>query len=80
MTIPDLLEALLPYVVFLACLALFSLLYRWAKKRKAAAIGLGMLLHSIIPVPNVEKHIELVVAEKKQNEKKQQQTNEENKA
>jgi hypothetical protein len=57
--------AAFPYLIFMTCVAACFILYKWARKRKAAAIGLGMMMHIIMPVPNVEKSITQVV-EKKQ--------------
>lgn len=72
----QLVSVFLPYLIFIIFIFCAGLLYHWAKKRKAAAIGIGMLMHIIMPVPNVEKVIELVVAEKKLKEQQQKQTDE----
>ncbi|MFT4927371.1 MAG: hypothetical protein ACI8WB_003478 [Phenylobacterium sp.] len=43
----------------------------WAKKRKSAAVALGVLVHLFLPDPNIERTIKAVV-EVKQNVKKKQ--------
>jgi hypothetical protein len=43
------------YLIWTICAATFLVLYKWAKKRKALAIDLGMMMHVILPVPNVDK-------------------------
>ena len=58
-------RAALHYLILIICIFAFFVLYKWAKKRKAAAIGLGMMLHVIMPVPNAERQIKQIV-EKKQ--------------
>jgi uncharacterized membrane protein YadS len=55
----------LPYLIVVMYVGAFFILYKWARKRKAAAIGLGMMMHLFMPVPNVEKSIVQIV-EKKQ--------------
>jgi hypothetical protein len=57
--------AVLPSLILMCSVGLFFVLYRWAKKRKAAALGLGMMMHILMPVPNVEQSI-IQVVEKKQ--------------
>lgn len=62
-----------PYIGFLCLLWLFFTFYKWAKKRKAAAIGLGMMMHVLVPVPNAEKAIVEVIEKKKIQERKSAQ-------
>ena len=57
--------AVFPFLILMCCVGLFFVLYKWAKKRKAAALGLGMMMHVLIPVPNVEQSI-IQIVEKKQ--------------
>jgi hypothetical protein len=66
--------AVSPYIGFLTIIWLFLILYKWAKKRKAAAIGLGMMMHALMPVPNVEESIIQVIEKKQIQEKKSAQT------
>jgi phosphotransferase system glucose/maltose/N-acetylglucosamine-specific IIC component len=66
--------ATLPYLIFTICIAVFFILYKWAKKRKAAAIGLGMMMHLLMPVPNVEQSITQVVEKKQIKENVSKQT------
>lgn len=65
-----------PYIGLLIMIWFFSVLYKWARKRKAAAIGLGMLMHALIPVPHVEKAIVQVIEKKQIQEKKSAQVKE----
>jgi hypothetical protein len=57
--------ASLPYLILIVCIFSFFVLYKWAKKRKAAAIGIGMMMHVLMPVPNADNAIKQVM-EKKQ--------------
>lgn len=63
---------MLPWVAFLGLIILFSKLIKWAKTRKNSAVALGVLVQMFLPDPNVQKTIE-IVAEAKQEVKKQQQ-------
>jgi hypothetical protein len=72
----EVLLAISPYVGLLTMIWLCRTLYSWARKRKAAAIGLGMMMHALIPVPNVEKSITQVIEKKQIQEKKSAQSKE----
>ena len=65
--------ALIIYFGSLVSIYVFFLLYRWARKRKAAAIGVSMLMHMIMPVPAADKSVVQVVEKKQVEEKKVQQ-------
>lgn len=64
----------LPILVWLAfvCLAgLFYVLYRWAKKRKSAALAIGLLVQMMLPDPKVEHTIEWIAESKEKRGKTQ---------
>lgn len=53
---------------FPAILGFFYLMYRWARKRKGAAMAFGMLVQMFLPDPKVQQTIE-IVSESKQEQK-----------
>lgn len=64
----------LPVLVWLAfaCLtSLFIVLYHWAKKRKGAALAIGLFVQMMLPDPKVEHTIEWIAESKEQRGKKQ---------
>lgn len=65
---------MLPWAAFMGLIILFSKLVGWAKNRKNSAVALAVLVQMFLPDPNVEKTIE-IVAEAKQEVKKQQDEN-----
>lgn len=58
------------WLVFLCMLAFFTLMYRWARKRKGPAMAFGMLVQMFLPDPQVQQTIEFVVESKQQKRKK----------
>ncbi len=64
----------LPILVWLAfaCLTcLFIFLYRLAKKRKGAALAIGLFVQMMLPDPKIEHTIEWIAESKEQRGKKQ---------
>lgn len=60
---------LLPLFVclgFAAVLGFFYLMYKWARKRKGAAMAFGMLVQMFLPDPNVQQTIEIVTVSKQE--------------
>jgi hypothetical protein len=70
----EILYALLPWICLLAVLGLFNKLVSWARKRKGAAIAVGLLVQMFIPDPKVQETIQLVVKQKQQQVKKSEQS------
>lgn len=67
-------DVILPILVWLAFVFLivfFGVLYRWAKKRKGAALAVGLLIQMFLPDPKVQHTIECVVELKEQTREKQ---------
>jgi len=70
----------LPVLVWLAffCLiGLFFMFYRWAKKRKGAALAIGLFVQMMLPDPKVEHTIEWIAESKEKRSKKQTQSEDE---
>ena len=60
-------EVYLPILVWLAFCVLvfvFSVLYRWAKKQKGAALAVGLFIQMFLPDPKVQQTIECVAESK----------------
>ena len=74
MSICELGFVLLPWLVLLGIFMFFTKMVSWARKRKTSAIAVGVLAQMFLPDPNVEKTIEIIV-EQKQEVKKQQDEN-----
>lgn len=68
--------AVSPFIGFITIIWLFHILYKWARKRKSAALGLGMMMHMFMPIPNAEKSIVQMVEKKQVQERKSAQTKE----
>ena len=58
------------YLVIIAVIAFFAMLYGWAKKQKGAAMAFGMLVQMFLPDPKVQQTIEIVVEAKQKESKK----------
>ncbi len=63
--------ALAPWLVFIVFALIAKLLISFAKKRRGVAFAFGILVQMFSPDPFVERTIETVIVEKRQ-EKKQQ--------
>lgn len=68
------LAVLMPWLVFVLCVLLYIKLISWAKKRKASAFAIGILVQMFLPDPKAQITIE-AIAERKQEVKKQQDEN-----
>ena len=67
----------LPLIVcagFAAVLGFFYLMYKWARKRKGAAMAFGMLVQMFLPDPKVQQTIEIVTESKQEQKNKSGQT------
>jgi hypothetical protein len=58
------------YLGFAAVLGFFYLMYRWARKRKGAAMAFGMLVQIFLPDPKVQQTIEIVTESKQEQKNK----------
>lgn len=65
-------HVLKPWIYFVAFIFLCIKMTGWAKNRKAGAIAFGLFFQMILPDPSAETTIQ-VVAERKQEVKKQQE-------
>lgn len=61
---------LMPWLLFLFIIVIFNWLYKWAKQRRAAAIGLALLVQMFIPDPKVESTIKVVTEQKQKQQKR----------
>ena len=55
---------------FAAVLVFFYLMYKWARKRKGAAMAFGMLVQMFLPDPKVQQTIEIVTESKQEQKNK----------
>ena len=55
---------------FAAVLGFFYLMYRWARKKKGAAMAFGMLVQMLLPDPKVQQTIEIVTESKQEQKSK----------
>lgn len=55
---------------FATVLGFFYLMYRWARKRKGAAMAFGMLVQMFLPDPKVQQTIEIVTESKQEQKNK----------
>lgn len=67
----EIVYALLPWISLLVVIGFFSKLTGWARKRKGAAIAIGLLVQMFIPDPKVQETIQVIVKQKQQQVKKQ---------
>ncbi|MDC0603557.1 hypothetical protein OAP14_11170 [Aliiglaciecola sp.] len=63
--INELVRLFVPYIVFVAILVVFWLLYKSAKRWRGVAFAFGMLVQIFLPDPKVEQTIQMVVEEKR---------------
>ncbi len=61
---------ILVWLVFIALLAFFILMYHWARKQKGAAMAFGMLIQMFLPDPKVQQTIEHVTESKQEEREK----------
>jgi hypothetical protein len=69
----DFIIMMAPWLFFIGLALIGTLLLKFARKRKGIAMALGILLQMVLPDPFVEKAIAMVVSEKKEVKKQQQQ-------
>jgi hypothetical protein len=63
---PGLLWAFLPWIIVFILSIIASKLMKSAKKRRGTAVALGALVQMLTPDPYVERTIEMMVVERKQ--------------
>lgn len=69
---PELILVLLPWLVFSVFALLAKKLINFAKKRKGLAVAFGILVQMVLPDPQVENTIKIVVQAKRAVEEDEQ--------
>ena len=63
------LEIIWPWLLLLAVIFVFRMLFGWAKNRKTGAVVFGALVQMVMPDPYAERTIKVVQEEKKESKK-----------
>ena len=69
-SLQDVFLPLLVWLFFLCLIGFFALMYRWARKRKGAALAFGFMVQMFLPDPKVEQTIQCVTEVKQEKKDK----------